>query len=244
MTPNLPRSAAAPLLVTRPQAQAERFAADFAARFGRQTQVVISPLVRVRHLPLAVRPDRYAGLLFTSENGVAAFAAQVADRHWPVWCVGARTTARARAAGFTATSADGDAAALLALLRQTAPPEPLLHLCGEHTVGDLANALNSAGIETFSAPIYAQDALALSPDARALLQGRKPVLVPLFSPRTAALFQTGITGPVCPLLIAALSQAVADVVTLPRLACEVATRPDGPAMLGALGKLIEVGAAA
>ena len=57
-------------------------------------------------------------LVFTSANGVAAFAALTPDRALPVFTVGDATAEAARAAGFAAVrSAGGDIGMLAALLR-------------------------------------------------------------------------------------------------------------------------------
>ena len=76
-------------------------------------------------------------------------------------------------------------------------------------------------------------------EAKALLAGSDPVIVPLFSPRSAELLFQSIT-PMAPLRIAAISANTAEKV--PADLCEsllIAERPDGPAMLAVLARLGE-----
>ena len=65
---------------------------------------------------------------------------------------------------------------LVGLIRGQNLVQPLLYLRGAETVGDLTNSLNSAGIETVEAVIYAQIANALSDAALRLLRDDVPGL--------------------------------------------------------------------
>ncbi|MFD1807862.1 uroporphyrinogen-III synthase [Gemmobacter lanyuensis] len=86
--------------------------------------------------------------------------------------MGARTAAEAQALGLEAQSADGDAEALVRLILSDAPPPPLLHLHGAETRGEIAQRLNSAGLETFSQVIYCQKPQPLADPAIAALRER------------------------------------------------------------------------
>lgn len=227
------------VLLTRPAKQSGRFAADFAGRFGRDWKVVISPLMAVQPCPLVVDPARFTGLIFTSENGVEAFAAQVAGREWPVWCVGPRTAVVARRAGFTVWQAGGDAASLVKAMQGKGGL--WLHLRGEHTAGAIAQSLNLAGTETCEAVIYRQNAMSITDEGRGLLMADKPVLVPLYSPRSAELFAAEAVGAVAPLWIAAISQAVAERLIFAVDQLAIAERPESGAMLDAMALLIGKG---
>jgi uroporphyrinogen-III synthase len=226
------------LLLTRPQAQAERFALAARSRLG-VLNVVISPLIEIVPRSKVVVPKGVAGLIFTSENGLAAFAALSARRGLPVWCVGGRTAAAARAAGFdrvrSAGPAGGDAEALLRLLLADAPRGPLLHLRGAHARGDLAARLTAAGLPCDEAVIYDQRALGLNAPARAALSGAGTVLLPLFSPRSVRLFldDCGVVGArLVPVAISSAAAAPWQAVRPEPVT--VAARPDAAAMLDAL----------
>jgi uroporphyrinogen-III synthase len=240
-----PQHHALSVLLTRPVAQAERFAAEMAARFGERLQPVISPLMA----PLFVMADwpdaPYATLILTSETGAEA-AAQLrqAGRALPARaiCVGGRTAAAAQSLGFGAISAQGDAEALIAHILAGDEPGPFLHLRGREARGDIAPRLAAKGRPAHAAIVYAQEAQPLTKAARDLLAGPLPVIVPLFSPRSAVLLAE--LGPfAAPLMIAAISPAAAEQVALLRpVRTVVAARPDADAMLDALGLLIADGA--
>jgi len=239
----VPQSRAPPVLFTRPRAQGDRFAADLRAVLG-PVAVVTSPLLR----PVVLHPDRpeggpWRGVILTSETGAAAASPHLRGWDLPVaaHCVGARTAAAAQEGGFSPDTVAPDAEALIAALRGTAGP--LLHLRGREARGDIAARLTALGTRTDEVVVYAQEAGTLTDEARALLAGAGPVLVPLFSPRTAAILAG--QGPFAAALwVAALSPAVAEraAALLPaRMA--VAARPDAGGMLAAVRHLAGTGGA-
>jgi len=191
---------------------------------------VISPLMRIE--PLAVAPElsRYGGVIFTS--GSAVPLAGNIPAGLPAYCVGARTARVAAAAGFVAVSAGGNAADLVRLILARAPEGPLLHLRGEHATSGVAAALTRAGVPTDELVVYHQLPKDLNDKARAVLAGPSPVILPLFSPRSAALFAEKGRDSAAPLRIIALSEAVAKRIR-GRFPGEilVAARPDADHML-------------
>lgn len=230
-------------LLTRPKAQNARFAAELVARLGAGVRWVDSPLLQIVYLDPAL-PDLVtqgnAAIIFTSENAVAAFQRSGADPHRVAWCVGKRTARAASEAGFDARSANGDAEALLALLMRERPTGGLVHFRGTEARGRVALRLNSAGIETQELVVYDQAPVPPTAPALAALLGNEPVIAPLFSPRTARLFREAVAllPAHAPLLVAAMSQAVADDLTGLRVQrVEIAVSPDADAMLDATAKL-------
>lgn len=231
------------LLLTRPALQSARFAQQVSARvpgFG----LVIAPVIEIAPRMLGCRPDDYAGLIFTSENAVATFAAAWPGRGHPVWCVGARTAEAARTAGFarvsSAADGGGDAEALLRLLQTEQPEAPLLHLRGAHARGDLAPRLTAAGLPCDAWILYDQVARPLTPEARTALAGPVPVVLPLFSPRSATLCADGASDARAPLFPAAISPAAARAwQSLRPEPPVVADRPDSAAMLDAVSGIVE-----
>jgi uroporphyrinogen-III synthase len=231
------------LLLTRSAAQSARFAKEASAHLT-GVSVIVSPVIEIEHRALFVRPEEYAGLVFTSENGVDAFAAACDARAHPVWCVGTRTAAAALSAGFTkvisAAQDGGDAEGLLALLNRTRPTPPLLHLRGAHARGDLAPRLTALGLPCDAAILYDQRACLLSIQARDALNGAAPVLIPLFSPRSAALCAESAAQAHAPLYPVAISAAAAQAwLALRPEVPIVAQRPDSAAMLDTLSGTFE-----
>lgn len=229
------------LVLTRPEAASRRFAAAFAGRFGQDWPVLIAPLMQI--VPAAVEVPRAAAVIFTSENAVRFWPAD-APRPAFAWCVGARTAAAASAAGFTVRQGSGDAQGLVAAIRAAdAVDGPLLHAQGRHVAQDLALALNSAGIETLSVVIYDQIAVPAPAALTDVLAGEAPVLLPLFSPRSAELLQKACPIRRAPLWLAAMSPAVRGAAAPLRAARQVcAATPDAGAMLEALAVLIAAAA--
>ncbi|MEO6299233.1 MAG: uroporphyrinogen-III synthase [Paracoccaceae bacterium] len=231
-----PQSRAPTTLLTRPAPQSAHFAALLRARFP-GIRVVISPLIAPSFVQL-ILPDRpWTALIFTSETAVIS-AQRIAADGQPLpqlaFCVGDHTAEVASAAGFDAKSASGDATALISLILSQNHKGPLLHLRGRESRGDIANALGSAGIETFEAISYHQQSQSLSPEAVASLRADAPI-IPLFSPRTAEIFarECSRIQLTAPLMIIAISAAVAA--SAPPSTCIVtATHPDAEAMLDAI----------
>jgi len=240
-----------PFLLTRPAAQGDRFARALRARFGAGIEIIDSPLLAPEFLSPVLPARRFQALIFTSQTGVEAYRRIAADPALvgvrQAWCVGDRTAAAAREAGLATLSAQGDAAALAQAIASARPPGPLLHLRGQEVRGDLAASLESAGIETYSVIVYAQAPQPLTAPAMAALQTDVALLVPLFSPRTAALFAAA-TRQIdlrARLWLASLSPAVAAATgDLPCAGHVIAARPDAAAMITSLAGLIDAAAQA
>ncbi len=229
-----PQSHAPRILLTRPAAQSQRFARDLRAAVPFSLQITISPLMSPVLMPDAVPTIPVAALIFTSETGVQAYAAQSARIAPLAYCVGDRTARAAHALGMQTVSADGDAEALIARIKAQAPAGPLLHLRGRDARGDIAPRLTAAGLPAETAIVYDQQPCPLTVTARRILRGVAPVIVPLFSPRSARLFAQ-MAEPLAPLRIVAMSRAVADAVD-PALSARVsiAQKPTGDAMIAAV----------
>lgn len=230
-------SVPATLVLTRPTPASLRFLAQIEAVTGANVSAIISPLFEIVPLPHA--PLGVGDVILTSANAVAALTPEDHARGRTAWCVGEATASAAGAAGMHTRSADGDADALVELIRAEEPPSPLWHLHGRHVTGDIAARLQSAGFQVESRAIYDQAALLLSPEAREALDGDKPVVVPLFSPRTAALFAQRSPF-AAPLHAVAISQAAAaPLAALPLASLTVAETPDAAAMLRSTCRILQ-----
>jgi uroporphyrinogen-III synthase len=229
----------ATLLLTRPAEGGERFLELVRPALTAAVQVVASPLLAPRFLSPPLPGGPATGVIFTSEAGVEGarrISAEGAVLPRRAWCVGARTAAMARAAGFDAVSAEGDAAALVALILAAGERGPLWHLRGEDSRGDVAGTLSAAGTETISRVVYRQDPCALTPAAGAALAGGAPVVAPLFSPRTALVLAAALQGQAvgAPLHLVAMSGAVARAAgALAPASLRIAAAPEAAAMAAA-----------
>lgn len=224
------------ILVTRPRPAADRFADRVRDRLGKDYPVVVSPLIGIETIEDAVQAvTRFGALVITSAHAVPVLAGLEGASDRPCYCVGAATACAARAAGLDPIDGGGTAEMLLRRIVADAPRGPILYLRGEHVASDLARGLSDAGLETHQAIVYRQLPRPLSGAARKLLSGAAPVVVPLFSPRTARLFFETVDLR-APLLVATISRNVAANVPA-GVQCHIACRPDADAMLEAVAAL-------
>ncbi|TJZ90447.1 uroporphyrinogen-III synthase [Paracoccus gahaiensis] len=218
-----------PLLLTRPLPDSQRFAARMDG-----WPAVISPILRIVAVDHDPAPLHEApGLVFTSAHAVGAAGP---GRGRPALCVGGRTAHAARAAGFAVTEGPGNAAGLGPLI--AASPVPLIHPHGRH----LAHPLPVPGIV-----VYDQQPLPLTRQARDLLAGGAPVIVPVFSPRSARLLGQAVgadqaphppSAP-APLWLVAISPAAAAAWAGPAPArCLLAAQPTTAAMEAAITQIM------
>ena len=230
------------LFLTRPEADSLRFA-QAARAAGWRGEVLVAPLLRIVPAPPSEEVLSAAQtLVATSQHAIAALVAAKPLRDRPIWCVGPRTAQAAQAAGFGKVHvAAGDAQSLRAALLAALPEEPVLHLRGDHAAMDIAAELRAAGLQAEACVVYEQVAQPLTDAARARLGKGGDVVLPVFSPRSARLLVAAMEGCTAPstrlhlLAISSAAQAAAQVV--PWASQHSAARPDGPAMIAALGRV-------
>ena len=231
------------ILVTRAEPEAQRFAAQLAAH---GIEAVIAPLMSVESLDAPLPLDQVQALVFTSANGVRAFAAREARRDLSAYAVGEATAAAAREAGFAnVVSAGSDAEGLAALLLGRVAPAQgaLLHVTGADQAGDIAGVLRARGFEVRQAALYRAAAAAeLPPEARAALEAGDVAGVALFSPRSAGIFAdlaaaAGLGPKLAALDAFCLSRAVAAALEGKSSfrAVRIAARPNAEALIALIG---------
>ncbi len=195
------------MLITRPRAQSDRFA-DLIAPLG--WVPVFAPLTEIVPMTDTAVPSHYQTLLFTSANGVRAFAYRVDPAGLRALCVGDRTADIARELGFDAASAGGTVDDLLGLALRDGE-EPFLHVRGVHGRGDLVGHLSDAGRQASEAILYDQRPLPLSTARLDDLAGGAISAVSLLSPRASCLFVEQVVGKIrSDLPFFCLSQAIAE----------------------------------
>lgn len=242
------------VLVTRAEPEAERLAR---ALKERGINSVIEPLMTIRFVPeservLAPFLSGTQALLFTSANGVRAFAAASARRDIKAFAVGDATASAARAAGFNdIASAGGNVEDLAALVIATLKPAggSLVHVAASVTAGDLAGLLGAAGFSLRRAVLYeAVSAEHLGEAGRSALENGEVDAALFFSPRNAATFvrlASGLRACCARITAIALSPAVAsNLAALPWRRIAVATAPNEAALLQALESSLATGRSA
>lgn len=216
------------LLLTRPRASSEAFAQTL--DLG-SAALVISPLLMIEQVGKLPDMSLYSGVVFTSAQGARAYIQMNGPKLPVAYAVGEATAEEAASAAAKVLSADGTADDLVSFIASTTPlPERLLHVRGVHSRGNVAARLTDAGVPTDEAVLYDQVETPLNPQGIAALEDNSLVIVPLFSPRSAALFEKA--GPITASLWgAAISSAVANSLKSNSFSrVEIAKRPDRAAM--------------
>jgi uroporphyrinogen-III synthase len=235
-------------LVTRPRVEAAELSEALTAR---GIAALLEPLLDIHYRDLGGPPD-LAGVqavLCTSANGVRAFARLSQERTLPLFAVGEATAARARAEGFCDVHGAGGAVGdLVDLVSTHLRPDAgrMLHVAGSLVAGDLCGDLRARGFWVDRAVLYeARPVSALTAATVRSLSAGLIDFVLFFSPRTAAIFarladQAGIAE--ATRHITAISISAAADAALGKLrfrARHIAGRPDQPALLAMLDRLVE-----
>ncbi len=194
------------LVMTRPRAAAERFVAGLSPEVLAGVKVLYSPLVEIEPTGTAVDLAQFAGAIFTSANGVA-HGPDGGGR--PAYCVGQRTATQAGARSWNVVLVAQNAQDLIAQMARHPAKGPLVHLCGAHRRGDIAGHLADHGTRVQEQIIYRQPLQPLTAGAAKAIAGEVRVILPLFSPRTAAHLATQL-GAANSAVVCAMSEAVAD----------------------------------
>jgi uroporphyrinogen-III synthase len=232
------------ILVTRAEGDAEKLA----ARLGERGHAsIIENLMTIRFQPEASRSiapflDGVQAVLFTSANGVRAFADATERRDFRAFAVGDATAAASREAGFDdVTSAQGavDDLAKLVMSKLKARDGAVFHAAASVSAGDLQGMLEAAGFSVRRAALYeAVEAQSLSDSTRDAIARQEIDAALFFSPRNAATFvrlAAGLEEGCKHMVAVALSSAVAEkLATLPWRRIAVAAAPNEAALLTAL----------
>lgn len=182
------------LLLTRPEAESQALR-DRLQALGHAVDTAPMLAIRQKHDrgdELQAALQGVTALLFTSANGVRAFADANPQRDLMVYAVGPASALAAQAAGFTRVEAAGGDVDLLAQMvraRHSRAAGALLHAAGSARAGDLQAMLQQDGYDVRRVVLYdAETAIQLPPAVAARFAGKGYDGVLLFSPRTAATF--------------------------------------------------------
>ncbi|MCB8837736.1 uroporphyrinogen-III synthase [Aurantimonas sp. VKM B-3413] len=177
------------VLILREREDGERTAASLSER-GHVP--LILPMEATRRLEAPPPPGAFAGFALTSARAVPALAEHFSGDPRPVFCVGERTAAAARAVGFPSVrTGEGTAADLAALATDAGldGERGLLYAAGRRRTGTLERSLEAAGIRHVVWEVY--ETVAARPDAAtvaSLLEGRRPDVALLLSAGQAEAF--------------------------------------------------------
>lgn len=236
------------ILLTRPREDSEKLAGRLEA-MGHQ--VTIEPVIAISfESDASIDLEGVQALIFTSANGVRAFAQRSPTRDLPAFAVGDATAAAAHEFGFThVESAGGDVTDLARLVRENlrAQNGALLHAAGSVVAGDLASLLGEVGFAVRRTVLYRADPLeSLSAETTAALGAGQIDVITFFSPRSASIFadlvrKAGLESVCASIVMVGLSPAVATAAELPWRRREIATAPTEAALVDVIAKLEESG---
>lgn len=191
------------LVLSRPERQSLEFLADCRSRLGKDIEAVISPVMRIEAMPHAIDAERFSTIIVTSQNALDHVGFPLEGR--TVLTVGERTAEQARSLGAKAACLGENVDAFIENASNIAAPA--LHVRGVHGRGELAARLSARGTPTEECIVYDQVPQPLSQEALSALSGGHAV-VPVFSPRSAALMSRHDVHPETRIL--AISRAAAE----------------------------------
>lgn len=215
------------LVLTRPLSATRRLLSSLEQQVEGPISHVISPVVDIKAFgEWPALPDD-TDIILTSEQAVRGdLSGHV------VHCVGDRTAEVATANGAVVDIIALEAKELLKRLLGLPKDRSFMHLCGSHKAMDVTARLIAEGRKAVDRQVYAQVAQPLSEQARSILEGEQPVVLPLYSPRSARLVGEGLQAPGARLHVIAMSNAVAsEWQKVTGGDCEVVEHPTGDAMV-------------
>lgn len=184
------------VVVTRPRHDAEELAERLRAG---GVHVTVEPMMTiVPRADVTIGLEGVQALLFTSSNGIRAFAELSAERSLPIFTTGAASAARARELGFLAVqAADGNVESLAELVAKTLEPKAgsLFHAAGADRAGDLQALLSAKGFQVVREVIYeAEAATEISTPLANDMHDAGVSGIVFYSPRTVRIFLSLVEG--------------------------------------------------
>lgn len=227
------------LLITRPEPDGTALVRELERR-GHEG--LMAPMMEIVFLQAVLPNIRSAqGLVFTSANGVRAFAKVSNDRSLKAYCVGDATAAAAKNAGFgEVRCGQGDVETLARLIEKECPAEngPLIHISGSVVARELTDLLGDRGVQIKRVVLYrANKSESLTADIVSDLRAGRVEGAIFYSPRTARIFsrviQSAQLASACKSMKAfCLSEAVASELSgLPFRGLDIAAKPTQDALL-------------
>ena len=176
------------LLLTRPLDGNERFCLKI-KHLLYKCEILDSPIQKIEFLPGLSKVNKNAVLIFTSLNGLRA-----AEKHNLTnnrcFVVGKNTKKIAVSFGYEVLGFSKDQENLLKLIKSKKPTESMVHIRGKHTVGNLCDALKRNQFSCLDIIGYNQEPLKIKKQNLQKIHSGRPVILPIFSSRSAALLQS------------------------------------------------------
>lgn len=174
------------ILLTRPHERSLQFRDQLVEAEVLADHIHIAPVMKIVFLEPLIAFAPNDAVIFSSVAGVEAMARTAALSGRNTYCVGEKTAEAARQIGCNILQVAPDGARLLDVMSRE-PAQSVVHLRGEHTRGDIAAQLKGLGWKAREQVVYRQDELPFDLATIAFIQRENPLVLPLFSPRSARL---------------------------------------------------------
>jgi len=192
------------LLLTRPLDGNERFCSNIEHLLNR-CEILDNPIQKIEFLSAPSKIKNNAVLIFTSINGLRA-AERYKLTNKKCFVVGENTKKIAKSLRYEVLGFARDQEQLVKLIKSNKTSECLVHIRGRHTVGNLCSSLNGGAVSCIEIVGYKQEPLEIKKQIFKKVQSNRPVILPIFSARTAKLLKNNLdlTG----FYVVAISEAV------------------------------------
>ena len=224
------------IILTRPKEGARKFHALIQEKLP-EAKVIISPLITIDFLPKSIDFTKFDTFIFTSINGVQAIENQRIPHGTLCFAVGAKTAHAAGKIGFKALYSDGNSEDLISIILSHPRRGKFLHIRGKYTRGDVSRKLSEHGLPCEEIVAYHQKSQALTHEAQSSMKGGKPLIFPLFSPRTAQLLMENIL-PMERCHIIAMSENISE--AFKKTGCGKITTSKSPSAKSMLEEVIKI----
>ena len=221
------------LLLTRPEADSQRFLEELPSNVRAACEVVIAPLFQIVSTGADIPGD--GEIVLSSANALP----QIAPHQGRIaWCVGEKTTERVKSAGFDARFAGHSASELVQQLSEVSPRR-LVHVRGTHSRGDISGRLSEAGHDMRVVVAYDQSEVDWTPDIKERLATASAIIAPVFSPRSARLLAARLPSNDVLHVVAMSSSVASGFNFLDSKHILIASDPDMDAMIASTSEMLD-----
>ena len=179
------------IILNRPKEAARTFHALIREALP-EAKVISSPLINIKFLSKSIDFTRFDAFIFTSINGVQAIENQRIPPGKLCFAVGEKTAQAAKSIGFKVLYSEGNFENLISMILSHPYKGRFLHIRGKYSRGDISKKLSESGRPCEQMIVYHQKSQALTHEAKISINRGKPLIFPLFSPRTAKLLMEEI----------------------------------------------------
>jgi uroporphyrinogen-III synthase len=151
-----------------------------------ENMIQIAPVLEIVPVDAPIEIAAHEAVIFSSIAGVDVAAKKLGRAELKAYCVGEKTAAAARHLGYEVCTVAPDVERLFQQM-SARPVEAVVHIRGEHTRGNLVSKLRGLGWSAREQVVYQQKEVPFATKVFDIIQRENPLVLPLFSPRSARL---------------------------------------------------------